>query len=39
MMIVLVRREYITHLDGVNRFVALLTEGLKKLDCVVEVLS
>jgi len=31
MRIVLIRREYITHLDGVNRFIALLAEGLAKL--------
>jgi hypothetical protein len=29
--IALIRREYITHLDGVNKFVALLAEGLSKL--------
>lgn len=27
----LIRREYITHLDGVNRFIALLADGLIKL--------
>jgi glycosyltransferase involved in cell wall biosynthesis len=31
MKIALIRREYITHLDGVNRFIALLAEGLVKL--------
>ena len=31
MKIALIRREYITHLDGVNRFIALLAEGLIKL--------
>jgi glycosyltransferase involved in cell wall biosynthesis len=31
MRIALIRREYITHLDGVNRFIALLGEGLAKL--------
>ena len=31
MRIALTRREYITHLDGVNRFIALLAEGLTKL--------
>ena len=31
MKIALIRREYITHLDGVNRFIALLAEGLAKL--------
>jgi len=31
MKIALIRREYITHLDGVNRFIALLAEGLKRL--------
>jgi len=44
MRIALTRREYITHLDGVNRFTALLAESLAKLghtlfyskaDCVV----
>jgi len=29
--IALIRREYITHIDGVNRFIALLAEGLAKL--------
>ncbi|MEL9909435.1 MAG: glycosyltransferase family 4 protein [Ignisphaera sp.] len=31
MKIALIRREYITHLDGVNRFIAWLAEGLYKL--------
>jgi len=31
MRIALIRREYVTHLDGVNRFIALLAEGLAKL--------
>ena len=31
MRIVLIRREYITHLDGVNRFIALLAEELARL--------
>jgi len=31
MKIALTRREYITHLDGVNRFIALLAEGLARL--------
>jgi len=31
MRIGIVRREYITHLDGVNRFCAYLAEGLRKL--------
>jgi len=31
MRVALTRREYITHLDGVNRFVAFLAEGLAKL--------
>jgi len=35
----LVRREYITHLDGVNRFIALLAEGLRKLGHEVEIFS
>jgi len=29
--IALIRREYITHLDGVNRFIAYLAEGFIKL--------
>jgi glycosyltransferase involved in cell wall biosynthesis len=39
MKIALIRREYITHLDGVNRFIALLAEGLRKLGHEVEVFS
>ena len=39
MRIALIRREYITHLDGVNRFIALLAEGLRKLGHEVEVFS
>jgi glycosyltransferase involved in cell wall biosynthesis len=39
MKIALIRREYITHLDGVNRFIALLGEGLRKLGHQVEVFS
>jgi glycosyltransferase involved in cell wall biosynthesis len=39
MKIALARREYITHLDGVNRFIALLGEGLRKLGHEVEVFS
>ena len=31
MKIALIRREYITHLDGVNRFIAFLAEGFVKL--------
>jgi hypothetical protein len=31
MRVALIRREYITYLDGVNRFIALLAEGLIKL--------
>uniref|UniRef100_A0A7C4FHG1 Glycosyltransferase n=1 Tax=Ignisphaera aggregans TaxID=334771 RepID=A0A7C4FHG1_9CREN len=31
MIIALIRRGYITHLDGVNRFIALLAEGFAKL--------
>jgi len=31
MRIAIIRREYITHLDGVNRFCAYLAEGLRKL--------
>jgi len=31
MRIALIRREYITHIDGVNRFIALLAEGFAKL--------
>jgi glycosyltransferase involved in cell wall biosynthesis len=39
MKIALIRRGYITHLDGVNRFIALLGEGLRKLGYEVEVFS
>ena len=39
MKIALIRREYITHLDGVNKFIALLGEGLRKLGHEVEVFS
>jgi glycosyltransferase involved in cell wall biosynthesis len=39
MKIALIRREYITHLDGVNRFIAFLAEGLRKLGHEVEILS
>jgi len=37
MRISLIRREYITHLDGVNRFIALLYEAFEKLgqECVI----
>jgi len=31
MKIALIRRGYITRLDGVNRFIALLAEGLARL--------
>ena len=31
MKIALTRRTYITHMDGVNRFIALLAEGFAKL--------
>ncbi|MEM1568447.1 MAG: glycosyltransferase family 4 protein [Thermofilaceae archaeon] len=31
MKVAITRREYITHLDGVNRFAAWLAEGLRKL--------
>jgi len=31
MKIALIRRKYITHLDGVNRFIAFLAEGLARL--------
>ena len=31
MKIALTRRTYITHIDGVNRFIALLAEGFAKL--------
>jgi len=36
MKIALIRREYITHLDGVNRFIALLAEDLRRLSHKVE---
>jgi glycosyltransferase involved in cell wall biosynthesis len=39
MRIALIRREYVTHLDGVNRFIALLAEGLKRLGHEVEIFS
>jgi len=39
MKIALIRRGNITHLDGVNRFIALLAEGLRKLGHEVEVFS
>ena len=39
MKIAITRREYITHLDGVNRFIALLAEGLRKLGHEVEFFS
>jgi glycosyltransferase involved in cell wall biosynthesis len=39
MKIALIRREYITHLDGVNRFIALLAESLRKLGHEVEIFS
>jgi len=39
MKIALIRREYITQLDGVNRFIALLGEGLRKLGHEVEIYS
>jgi hypothetical protein len=39
MRIALIRRGHITHLDGVNRFIALLAEGLKKLGHEVEIFS
>ena len=31
MKVAVIRREYITHLDGINRFIAWLAEGLVKL--------
>ena len=34
--IALIRREYIMHLDGVNKFIALLAEGLRRLGHEVE---
>ncbi len=39
MKIALIRRGNITQLDGVNRFIALLAEGLRKLGHEVEVFS
>lgn len=39
MRIALIRREFITHLDGVNRFIALLGEGLRILGHEVEIIS
>jgi hypothetical protein len=39
MRIALIRRGNITQLDGVNRFIALLAESLKKLGHEVEVFS
>jgi len=36
MKIALIRREHITHLDGVNRFIVLLADSLKKLGHEVE---
>jgi glycosyltransferase involved in cell wall biosynthesis len=39
MKIALIRRGNITHLDGVNRIIALLAEGLRKLGHEVEVFS
>jgi hypothetical protein len=39
MKIALIRREYITHLGGVNKFIVLLAGGLKRLGCVVRVFS
>jgi len=39
MKIALIRREYITHLDGVNRFIALLAEGLTRLGHNVTIFS
>jgi glycosyltransferase involved in cell wall biosynthesis len=37
--IAITRREYITHLDGVNRFITLLAESLRKLGHEVEIFS
>ena len=31
MQVALIRRDYITSLDGINRFIALLAEGLVRL--------
>lgn len=39
MKIAITRREYITHLDGVNRFIANLAEGLTKLGNTVEIFT
>jgi len=39
MKIGLIRREYITHIDGVNTFIALLAEGLTKLGYDVSIYS
>ena len=39
MRIALIRREFITHLDGVNRFIALLGEGLRILGHEVDIIS
>jgi len=39
MKIALIRRGHITQLDGVNRFIALLAEGLRKLGHEVEIFS
>jgi glycosyltransferase involved in cell wall biosynthesis len=39
MKIALTRRTFITHLDGVNKFIALLAEGLKRLGHEVEIFS
>lgn len=39
MRIALIRREYIIHLDGVNKFIAWLAEGLYKLGHELTVLS
>jgi hypothetical protein len=37
--IALIRRVHITHLDGVNRFIALLAEGLRRLGHKAEIFS
>ena len=39
MKIALIRREYITHIDGVNRFIAWLGEAFRKLGYDVLILS
>lgn len=39
MKIALIRREFITHLDGVNRFIAALAEGLSLLGHKVVIIS